>query len=72
MWSPTVVEDEVLFHGENGLNWGVVGFDVYLFLFDGSPESFNEYIVSPSSSPIHTNTNMVCVKHIRENTTGEL
>ena len=59
MWSFTVVEDEVLFHGEYSFNRRVVRLDVYFLLLYSSPESFNEYIIRPSSSAIHTNTNTI-------------
>jgi len=67
-----VVEEHIFSDGYYCFYRRVVFSQVYFFLFDSSPKSFNEYIVSVSSASVHTDTNTIWFKDTREGTTGEL
>ena len=50
----------------------VVGFDVEVFVFDGSPQSFDEYIVECPASSVHADANVLFFEPVGESGGGEL
>lgn len=49
-----------------------VGFQIYLFVFDTAPKTFDENVIDPTTFPIHIDSNMVLLEHARERVGREL
>jgi hypothetical protein len=66
MNSLLVVEKEVYFSPPYRLcDIGVV-LEIYLFVFDRSPEPLNEDVVEDSSFPVHADGNMAVFQRVRK------
>ena len=53
VWTFLVIEEEVVSQSLDQERDGVIGFEVEVLVFDGSPESFDEHVVEGSAAPIH-------------------
>ena len=54
-----IVEGHVARHPLLGVEDGLVGMEVDLFIFEAPPQPFDEDVVAPASRPIHTDLNSV-------------
>ena len=70
--SPLIVEGDIVANRVSGFSHCAIGFEVDLIIFDGSPEAFYEYIVSPTPFAIHADTDIVLLELAGEGLTGEL
>ena len=59
MWSPLVVEGDIVSDRLFSLSHCAVGFEVDLVILDGSPEALHEHIVSPAPFAVHADTDAV-------------
>jgi hypothetical protein len=50
MWSPAVVEVQILADGSAGFRHVGVGLQVYLLVFDALPDTFDEDVVAPDAA----------------------
>ena len=61
MTSRIIVEIEVFGKGGFCFRNRCVGFEIYLLVFDGAPEAFNEDIISPPPLAIHADGDLVAL-----------
>ena len=50
----------------------MIGFEVNLLVFDGSPEALNDHVVSPTAIAVHADLDLVGFQEIGEFQAGEL
>ena len=72
MRPPAVVEHQIPADRNAGLRHAVVGSQIHLLVFDGSPEPLNKDIVPPGSFAVHADGDLVLQQDLREVVTGEL
>jgi hypothetical protein len=72
MKSDGIVEDYVGADVIDSISWVQVFFEVDFFVFDGSPKSLTEDVVSPSSFPVHADLYVILCEEIDKVMTGEL
>ena len=72
MRSASVVEGKVSGNASPGCGDAVVGVQVDLLVFDGSPEPLHEHVVAPAAFAVHTDSDTVAVEHPDEGRSGEL
>jgi hypothetical protein len=56
----------------SGIAPGLVGLEVDLLVFDCSPESLDEHVVSPAPLAVHADSDLVGFEHPDEPRAGEL
>ena len=62
-----IVEMEVAEQSEVEFQYGRVGLEVDIFVFDGSPKSFDENVIQGSASTVHADADVLLFQ-----TAGEL
>jgi len=62
VWPPLVVEGDIVTDRLSGLGHRAIGFEIYLFILDGSPEAFHKDIASPTPFAIHADADMVLLE----------
>jgi hypothetical protein len=72
MWSPAVVEVQILSDGSAGFRHVGVGLQVYLLVFDALPDTFDEDVVAPGRFAIHADLDAVGDQQAGEGRAGEL
>ena len=72
MGSLGVVEAEVATDRGSGIGHRVIGAQVDLLVFDGSPEPLDENVVTPGALAVHADRDVGVEKHAGEGSTGEL
>ena len=53
MWPSSVVKIEVVTYSSSRVRNRVIGVKINFFVFDRSPQSFNEHLITPSAFAIH-------------------
>jgi hypothetical protein len=64
--SGTVIEREVPRQVGSRFRCVFIGFQIHLFLFHGSPKSFNEHVIPPTTLAVHADGNTVGFEHAGE------
>src|SRR5260370_301462 len=72
MGSLGVVEAEVAPDRGSGIGHRVIGAQIDLLVFDGSPEPLDENVVTPGALAVHADRDVGVEKHAGEGSTGEL
>ena len=72
MWSPTVVEVQILSDGGAGFGHVGVGLQVDLLVFDALPDALDKNVVAPGSFAIHADPDAVGDQQAGEGRAGEL
>src|SRR5205823_1214405 len=72
MWTLAVVEVQIASDGAAGFTDALVGPQIHLLVFDASPQTLNEYVVTPSALAIHADRNAFLGKCAGERSTSEL
>jgi len=66
VWAFGVVKDQVFADGSPRLGNAVVSVQIYLFIFDGSPQPFDEDVISPGSLSIHADRDVSVFENFDE------
>ena len=72
MWSPVVVEVQVVAERGAGVADAVVGSQIHLLIFDAAPQPLDEHVVSPGAFAVHADCNAVAGEHAGEGRAREL
>jgi len=67
-----IVEDQIFSDGCPSLAHIATGVQKNLFIFDCSPQPFQEDILPPSTSPVHGDTDFGILQHLAEGNRGNL
>lgn len=72
MWTSSVVEGQISANAEAGLGHGLVGVEIDLFVFNRTPEPFDEDVAPPRTLAIHRDGDLRLLQRRREVHRGEL
>jgi len=72
MWTLAIVEVEIESNGAAGFTDALVSSQIHLLVFDGSPQTLNKHVVSPSPLAIHADRDSSISKNTGERRAGEL
>src|SRR6201997_2594935 len=72
MWTLAIVEVEIASNGAAGFTDALVSSQIHLLVFDASPQTLNEHVVSPSPLAIHIDRYSPVGKDTGERRAGEL
>src|SRR6516165_8695100 len=72
MWTLPIVEVEIASNGAAGFSDALVSSQIHFLVFDGSPQTLNKHVVSPSALAIHADRYSSISKNTGERRAGEL
>src|SRR5215470_9087444 len=72
VWALSIVEVEIASDGAAGFANAVIGPQIHLLVFDASPQTLNEHVVTPSALAIHADRYSPVGKRAGERRAGEL
>src|SRR5215472_17008910 len=72
MWALSIVEAEIASDGAAGFANAVIGPQIYLLVFDASPQTLDEHVVAPSALAIHADRYSPFGERAGERRAGEL
>lgn len=72
MWASAIVKGQISANADAGFGYGLVGVEVDFFVFDRTPEPFDEHVVPPRTLAVHRDGNLSLLQHGGEVDGGEL
>ena len=72
MRASLIVEPQIAADRSARITDAFIGPQIYLFVFDGAPQTLDEHIVPPSAFAIHADRDALLSEHASEGQAGEL
>ena len=67
-----IVKSQIAFQALLGLADVIIGMQIYLLIFDASPEPFDEHIITPATSTVHAYGDIFFLQKLSELPAREL